>query len=89
MKHDDVKKILFENKDVVEEYQALQVVYEIKQQLIKLRSEQGLSQDELAKKVGTKQSAISRLESGEYNPSIEFLGKIAAALGKELHIVIR
>ena len=39
-----------------------------------------------ADKIKTKQSAISRLESGEYNPSIELLAKVANALGKELQI---
>jgi DNA-binding XRE family transcriptional regulator len=43
-------------------------------------------QKELAEKVGTKQSAISRLENGSYNPSIEFLSKIAHALGKEIQV---
>jgi predicted transcriptional regulator len=69
--------------------ESLEAIYEIKSQLIKIRSEMGISQIQLAEMTGTKQSAISRLESGDYNPSIEFLSKIASALGKELHVEIR
>lgn len=88
--YDEVKKVLFaKDKDLETEYNNLQPIYEIKEQLIRIRIDQGLSQAELAKKVGTKQSAISRLESGDCNPSIEFLNKIAQALGKEVHITIQ
>ena len=86
MKHEDVKKQLLQSPEVQHEYNELKVQYDIKREIIKLRIEQGLSQQELAEKINTKQSAISRLESGDYNPSLEFLTKIANALGKELHI---
>lgn len=86
MNHDDVKRILLSNPEVKEEYYALEPIYEIRKQLIELRIQQGLSQKDLAEKVGTKQSAISRLENGSYNPSIEFLSKLAHALGKEIHV---
>jgi len=43
-----------------------------------------MTQAELAKKVGTQKSNISRLESGNYNPSLDFLVKISEALGKKL-----
>jgi ribosome-binding protein aMBF1 (putative translation factor) len=84
MKHEEVKKQLSKDPEVKKEYEKLKVLYDIKREIIKLRIEQGLSQQELADKVGTKQSAISRLENGEYNPSIDFLNKVAKALGKEL-----
>lgn len=48
------------------------------------RVRQGLTQEELAKKVGTKQSAIARLESGNSNVSLGFLQRIASALGTKL-----
>ena len=48
-----------------------------------------MTQEELAKRAGTKKSNISRLESGSYNPSLDFLVKIARSLGKEVHINIR
>jgi transcriptional regulator with XRE-family HTH domain len=73
---------LFQNPEVQRENNDLQVLYDIKHEIIRLRLEQGLSQKELVDKINTKQSAISRLESGEYNPSIEFLTKVANALGK-------
>ncbi|MBU7008888.1 helix-turn-helix transcriptional regulator [Phosphitispora fastidiosa] len=86
MNHQDIKNQLLQNPEVKDEYEKLKVLYDIKREIIKLRIEQGLSQKELAAKVGTRQSAISRLESGEYNPSIEFLNKVAHALGKELEV---
>jgi ribosome-binding protein aMBF1 (putative translation factor) len=54
----------------------------------KAREHAGLSQVALAKKIGTKQSAISRVESGVYRsvPSLIFLQKIAAACGAHLGI---
>ncbi len=86
MNHEDLKKLLLEDDKVRKEYDALEPIYEIKRELIKLRIEKGLSQKQLADIIGTKQSAISRLESADTNPSIEFLNKIALALGKKLHI---
>ena len=54
--------------------------------MIRARIEKGLTQEELARKVGTKQSVISRLESGRANPSIAFLKKLAQALNTHLEI---
>lgn len=88
MNHDDVKKQLLNNPEIKKEYDELESLYEIKVQLIELRNQLGISQKELAELVGTKQSAISRLESGSYNPSIEFLGRVAHALGGRLEISI-
>ncbi|MHB1664612.1 MAG: helix-turn-helix domain-containing protein [bacterium] len=56
--------------------------------MIKIRTEQGLTQKELAVKIGTRQGNISRLESGEYNPSLQFLKKVAKGLNKELIVSI-
>jgi len=89
VKHDDIKKQLLQNPEVKSEYDKLKILYDIKREIIKLRLEQGLSQKELAERVGTRQSAISRLEGGEYNPSIEFLSKVAHALGKELNVIFK
>ncbi|UMZ74746.1 helix-turn-helix transcriptional regulator [Natranaerofaba carboxydovora] len=86
MKHEEAKKKLLENPEVKREYDELEYLYEIKEQIIKIRNEKGLSQKELAEILGTKQSAISRLENDMYNPTVEFLNKIAKACDKELEI---
>jgi len=86
MDHKEVKKTLLQNPEVKKEYNNLDILYEIKKQVIKYRIENNLSQKELAEKIGTKQSAISRLENDDYNPSIKFLNKVANALGKKLEI---
>ncbi|MCG8485168.1 MAG: helix-turn-helix transcriptional regulator [Clostridia bacterium] len=71
------------------EYKALEPEYEIIKQILKARSELNLTQKELAERIGIKQSNISRLENGNYNPSLDFLKKVAQGLGKELHIEFR
>ena len=48
-----------------------------------------MEQKQLAEKIGTKQSSIARLESGNYNLSFQFLQKIANALGKQLTFWLR
>lgn len=58
-------------------------------QLRALRKEQGMTQEHLAELVGTKKSNISRLESGRYNPSLDFLIKVADGLGKQITVKIR
>lgn len=63
--------------------------YEIIRAVIDGRSALNLTQKELSDKTGIQQSHISRLENGNYNPSIKFLKRIAEALGKELHIEFR
>lgn len=57
-------------------------------QEIKIRKELGLTQTELAKRMGTKQENISRFESGTYNPTLKFLWKMAKALGKNLKVTL-
>lgn len=63
--------------------------YEAVEQLKKARRAQNVTQEALAERVGTKKSNISRFESGKYNPSLDFLAKVAESLGKQLHIRIK
>lgn len=85
---DDVKKELLANEEVMEEYEKLRPRYEIISQLIEVRKEKQMTQAELAKKMGTQKSNISRFESGNYNPSLDFLIKLADCLGKKVKIQI-
>src|SRR4051812_46018682 len=49
-----------------------------------LRQERGITQSEFARKLGTTQSAIARIERGEQNLSTEMLGKIGEALNRDI-----
>lgn len=88
-KFSEVKERLLNNTGVKDEYEKNELEYKIINEIIKARIEKNMTQKELAELVGTKQSNISRLESGEYNPSIQFLKKIAKAIGKELEIALK
>jgi ribosome-binding protein aMBF1 (putative translation factor) len=57
--------------------------------MMEKRIKEGLTQKQLAKKLGTKQSAISRFESGNSNPTVSFLSNLAHALGAELQISVK
>ena len=85
----DVEAKLLEDPETSAEFEALRPQYEIISQIIQARSEQGLTQDELAARTGLQRSNISRLESGNYNPSIELLSRVAKGLGMELHVEFR
>lgn len=80
----NLKKRLLKDDDLRKAYDELEPEFAIARIIIKKRLEQGFTQSELARKIGTKQSAISRLESGNYNPTISFLEKIAKALNLNL-----
>ena len=84
-----LKKELLKNKEVAEEYEKLKPRYQLISQLIDARIKRGLTQEKLAKKMGTKQSAIARIESGNANPSLAFLEKVASAIGSKLIIQLR
>lgn len=83
------QNVLANNPKLRAEYEALAPQYEIISAVIAARLEQKMTQAELAERADTKQSNISRFESGNYNPSIDFLQKIAGALGKNLEIQLR
>lgn len=55
-------------------------------QLVEARLEQGISQAELARRLGIQRSGISRLESGAQNPTMDMVVKIASALGKDVSL---
>ena len=80
---------LMKDKEFKYEYEKLKPRYEIISQIIEARNNQNITQEELALRVGTQRSNISRFESGAYNPSLDFLIKVAKSLGKEVHIQLK
>lgn len=90
MHYKEYKKAAFAgNSELRKEYEALVPQYDIIDAVIAARMEKQMTQAELAERADTKQSNISRFESGNCNPSVEFLQKIARALDMQLGITLR
>lgn len=85
----DLRRSLLAKKGLKKAYDDLGPEFAVIDELIKQRKQKNMTQAELARKLGTKQAAISRFESGSYNPSVAFLRKISTALGKEMRITIK
>ena len=83
---DDFLKESLKNPKIKTEYDKLQPEFAVIRAIIRVRVDKGITQKELASKIGTKQSVISRLESGRANPSVNFLKKLAQALNSHLEI---
>ncbi|MCR5417112.1 MAG: helix-turn-helix transcriptional regulator [Pseudobutyrivibrio sp.] len=66
--------------------QAMAARHSVAQELRDTRHQLNMTQESLADLVGTKKSNISRMESGKYNPSLDFLVKVADSLGKNLDV---
>jgi len=86
---DELDKYLEEQlKDAAfrEAWEELEPEHTINVMLIKARNERNLTQKQLAKICGIRQSNLSRIETGAESPSVRTLGKIARGLGKRLRI---
>jgi DNA-binding XRE family transcriptional regulator len=59
---------------------------EVAVRILRYRSEHELTQSRLATVIGTTQSVIARLETGEHAPSLQTLAKVSAATGIEFHL---
>ncbi|RJP52024.1 MAG: XRE family transcriptional regulator [Anaerolineaceae bacterium] len=75
-----------QDKEFIEAEQELKAIFDIADDVLRLRLEKGWSQTELAEHAETKQANISRLESGLSNPSVKFLQKVAKALDTSINI---
>ncbi len=68
------------------EYEALEEEFALATALIRARSDAGLTQAELAERMGTTQSAVARMEGGKGRPSTTTLAKVAKATGTRLRV---
>jgi len=77
----DHRKKLRQNPEYIAAEKELRPFLVLADNVLRLRLEKGWSQSELAKRVGTKQSNISRLEDGICNPTLKFIAKLSEAFG--------
>jgi len=86
---DDFSKHLKESlndDDFKIEYEKKELRFKIIDILVGLRVQYKLTQSELAKKLGTTQAVISRIENGSVNVGIDFLQNLADAFNKKIDI---
>ncbi len=86
---DDFEKYLaeqLENPEFKQEWDSHELEYQITVKLMRERNAAGLTQVDLAKRSGIRQSNISRIEKGETIPTLATLNKLAHGLGKQLQI---
>ena len=86
MDWDTHKKILLKDPEFRKVYEKSRLEYEIARAIIRARIEKGLTQKQLADKLNTKQSVISRVESANTTPSLSFLKRLAQALNTSLQV---
>jgi transcriptional regulator with XRE-family HTH domain len=86
--HDEMVAGWMEDPEFRKEYDALEDEFQYHAELLKARKRAGMTQEEIAQKMGTKREAISRIESirGKTSPSMKTLKKYAEALGCKLQI---
>lgn len=90
LSHEDFANKMLENPNVKAEYDALESEFVLLTEMIKARRAAGLSQQEVAQRMGTKQTAVARLESSsgkiKHSPSLATLQRYARAIGCHLDI---
>lgn len=90
MNHEDLKAKALQNPEVAEEYEKLEEEFSLLRQMLAARQNAGLTQADIAEKMGTKATAVTRLESslssGKHSPSLSTLRKYAKAVGCRLEV---
>ena len=88
--HEKLKQKMLGNLQVKTEYDALEEEFALFDELLKARTQSGLTQAQVADRMGTKTPAVARLEAGGgsrmHSPSISTLRRYAKAVGCHLEI---
>lgn len=90
MKHRELKAKVLANPETRAAYRSMETEFELLRQMLKARAKAGLSQAQVAQKMGTKAPAVTRLESaltsGSHSPSLATIQRYARAVGCELQV---
>ena len=87
--HEELHNRLMKKPGFKKAYDDLELEFAIIGALIDARAKRGMTQEKLAKKIGTKQSAIARFESGRSNPTFAFVQKLSDALDLKITVASR
>lgn len=84
----ELAKELLADPEVRREYDALGPEFDLIESLLAARARAGLTQAQLAERMGTTQSVIARLEGGRTTPSMATLNRYAKATGSRLRVAL-
>ena len=86
--HKQLRAKALANTEVKAEFESVRAEFAVLDEFLKIRAAKGLTQNQIAEKIGTTQSVIARLESGKgkHSPSITTLSRYAEALDCQLEI---
>jgi transcriptional regulator with XRE-family HTH domain len=82
------EEVFAQDPEARREYERLKPLFAVMTDVVRLRNSQGLTQAQLAERMGRKQPSIGRFEAGNANPTLGFLQDIAEALGARLVVRI-
>ena len=88
-RYQDFETELLDDPGIRKEYEALKPKYDLVRTIIERRNQLQISQTRLARLVGTRQPAISRLEKGDSNTTLNTLFKVAEALDLDIALNVR
>ncbi len=81
-----LRKTLLTNPEVKSEYERLGPIFAVIGEMIEARQQAGLTQAEIANRMGTTQSVIARLENARHMPTFDMISRYAAALGRRVAV---
>ena len=84
--YNDLKKDLMKDPEFKKEYDAPETEFSLIEALLDARIASGMTQKELSGRSGVSQANISKIENGEYNPSVAVLRRLADAMDMDLKI---
>jgi len=82
----DISDKWMKDKSYKKAYNDLEFEFSLIRAIIDARLKKGITQKEIARRMGTKQSSIARFESGRYNPTLAFVQKLANAVGTKIKV---
>jgi len=85
-RYEEFEAELLKKPGIRREYDALKPKYEMIRSLIERRNQLNINQTQLAKLTGMRQPAISRLEKGDYNTTLNTFFKVTNALGLDISL---
>lgn len=88
-KHEEVLAQALQKEAVRREYDALDLEFELRRALLRLRNQLNMTQQELAERLNTKQAYISRIEQGHVALTIPYFANLIRAMNVDVEISLR